>query len=232
MLQAENRLPEDLQRDSAEYLHAVIEIMRLAWRDRLTLLGDPAANSQSMPILKLLSDTGAQRTASIAAAAVQEKRVLRHNLRANGQSGTIHISAADDSGLMIALTLTHGGSFGAGVTVDGLGLTLGHGMSRFDPNPGHPNCPGPGKRPLHNMTPTIVARRGQSLFAIGGAGGRRIPNTMFGVLRAAVLMNQPLTRALTATRVHTEGTESLLLTPGYAATTGAAAAIATAERPE
>lgn len=243
MLQDEHSLPEELPRDSVEYLHAVVEIMRLAWRDRLTLLGDPAVNSQSVPTLELLSDASAKRTASTAAAAAKEKRLLQHNLKANGQSGTIHISAADDKGLMIALTLTHGGAFGSGVTVDGLGLTLGHGMSRFDPNPGHPNCPGPGKRPLHNMTPTIVSQRGESLFAIGGAGGRKIPNTVFSILRAAVLLNQPLPGALNSIRIHTEGTPSLLLTPdreentlsflrslGYQAATGAAAAIATAER--
>lgn len=183
MLQAEHSLPKELPKDSVEYLHPVVEIMRLAWRDRLTLLGDPAVNSQTVPILELLSDASAQRTASGAATVAREKRLLQHDLKANGQSGTIHISAADDNGLMIALTLTHGGGFGSGVTVDGLGLTLGHGMSRFDPNPGHPNCPGPGKRPLHNMTPTIVARQGESLFAIGAAGGRKIPNTVFGILR-------------------------------------------------
>lgn len=243
MLQAEHSLPKELPKDSVEYLHAVVEIMRLAWRDRLTLLGDPAVNSQTAPIPELLSAASAQRIAAAAAEAARGKRLLQHNLKANGQSGTIHISAADDSGLMIALTLTHGGGFGSGVTVDGLGLTLGHGMSRFDPNPGHPNCPGPGKRPLHNMTPTIVARNEESLFAIGGAGGRKIPNTVFSIIRAAVLLNQPLPTAVNSIRIHTEGTTSLLLTPekddsalshlrslGYQAATGAAASIATAQR--
>lgn len=243
MLQAEHSLPKQLARNSLEYLHTVVEIMRLAWRDRLTLLGDPAVNSQTVPILELLSDASAQRTASAATAAAKEKRLLQHNLKANGQSGTIHITAADNSGLMIALTLTHGGGFGSGVTVDGLGLTLGHGMSRFDPDPGHPNCPGPGKRPLHNMTPAIVARHEESLFAIGGAGVRKIPNTVFSIIRAAVLLNQPLPTALNSIRIHTEGTTSLLLTPekdenalsyskslGYQAATGAAASIATAQR--
>jgi gamma-glutamyltranspeptidase/glutathione hydrolase len=242
MLHAEKHLPDDLPPDSPEYFHAVVEIMRLVWRDRLTLLGDFSDQPSQVSVPELLSADCAVKTATAAAKAAREKRILQHNLKANGQTGTIHISAADESGLMIALTLTHGGSFGSGITVDGLGVTLGHGMSRFDPNPGHPNCPGSGKRPLHNMTPVIVSRRGESLFAIGGAGGRKIPNTVFSVLRAAVLANQPLSRALTSTKVHTEGTSRLLLTPGtpdgvlrhlktigYEADTGAAAAIATAE---
>jgi gamma-glutamyltranspeptidase/glutathione hydrolase len=242
MLHAEKHLPEDLSPDSPEYFHAVVEIMRLVWRDRLTLLGDFSARPSQISIPELLSADFAMKTAAAAATAAKEKRIQQHNLQANGQTGTIHISAADDRGLMIALTLTHGGSFGSGVTVDGLGVTLGHGMSRFDPNPGHPNSPGSGKRPLHNMTPAIVSRGGESLFAIGGAGGRKIPNTVFSVLRAAVLFNQPLSRALISDKVHTEGSPGLLLTPGtpgnvlehlkaigYQAETGAAAAIATAE---
>jgi gamma-glutamyltranspeptidase len=38
----------------------------------------------------------------------------------------------DRAGGMISMTLTHGSAFGACVTVPGLGLTLGHGMTRFD----------------------------------------------------------------------------------------------------
>ena len=83
---------------------------------------------------------------------------------------------------MVALTLTHGNAFGACVAVEGLGLFLGHGMSRFDPEPGQANSPGPGKRPLHNMCPTIVLRDGKPILAIGGTGGRMIPNAIFNVL--------------------------------------------------
>src|SRR6185295_13243663 len=96
--------------------------------------------------------------------------------------GTVNLCAVDRQGTLVAVTLTHGGGFGAQVTVDGLGLLLGHGMSRFDPHPKHPNSPGPGKRPLNNMCPTIVTRDGRPVLAIGATGGRRIPNTMFDVL--------------------------------------------------
>ena len=105
---------------------------------------------------------------------------------------------------MVALTLTHGGSFGSGVTVPGLGLILGHGVSRFDPRPGHPNSPGPGKRPLHNMCPTIVARDGRPWLALGGRGGRRIPNAVFDVL-AGVLTGKSMDEAMAAPRMHTDG---------------------------
>ena len=89
--------------------------------------------------------------------------------------GTVNLSCSDAAGNLVALTLTHGDSFGAQVTVPKLGLTLGHGMSRFDPRPGQPNSVAAGKRPLHNMCPTIVARNGTPVLALGAAGGKKIP---------------------------------------------------------
>ena len=107
---------------------------------------------------------------------------------------------------MVAVTLTHGGSFGAQVTVDGLGLTLGHGMSRFDPHPGHPNAPGPGKRPVHNMCPSLVLRDGVPVMALGAAGGLRIPNCVFDVLMNYVLRGAPMGSAVADPRLQSTGT--------------------------
>src|SRR5206468_8238641 len=125
--------------------------------------------------------------------------------------GTIHLNAADAQGNLVALTLTHGGSFGALVTVDGLGLLLGHGMSRFDPRPGRPNSPGPGKRPLNNMCPTVVLRDGKPILAVGGTGGRKIPNSVFTVLTQYVGRDASITDAVATPRLHTEGDLNLTL---------------------
>src|SRR5439155_4032384 len=111
-----------------------------------------------------------------------EKKPVPAETDGRSADGTIHLSAVDAQGTMVALTLTHGNSFGAMVTVDGLGLVLGHGMSRFDPRPGRPNSPGPGKRPLHNMCPSIVTRDGKPVLALGATGGRRIVNTVCDAL--------------------------------------------------
>lgn len=197
-----DKLPDGLNRTQAK-----IEAVRLAWRDRLTKLGDP--EFAKVPIEQLLSDDYARESAEQILAAVKAGKFLAHNVASNGQTGTIHLSAADRDGNFVALTLTHGESFGSRVTVEGLGLTLGAGLSRFDPRPDHPNGPGPGKRPLHNMVPTIVTRDGRPVLAIGGAGGRMIPNALLEVLTQFVVQRQPLAASLAAPRVHTEGNASL-----------------------
>jgi gamma-glutamyltranspeptidase/glutathione hydrolase len=106
---------------------------------------------------------------------------------------------------MVAMTLTHGVNFGARVTVDGLGLILGHGMSRFDPNPRHPNSPGSRKKPLHNMCPTIVTRDGKPVLAVGGRGGRRIPSAIVDVLVNYVGQDRSMEESIDAPRMVTQG---------------------------
>lgn len=187
--------------------HARIEAARLAWRDRLTLLGDP--DFAKVPVERLLSEDYARESADKITAAVKAGKLLPHAVTPNPQTGTVNLSAVDQHGNFAALTLTHGGGFGACVTVDGLGLTLGHGMSRFDPRPGHPNAPGPGKRPLHNMVPTLVTRDGKPVLAVGGAGGRKIPNGLLEVLTQFVVLGKPLAEAIAAPRMHTEGNAAL-----------------------
>lgn len=194
-------------------IHARVEAMRLAWRDRLTLLGDP--NFVPVPQEKLLSDDYAAECAGKILAEVKAGRVIDHGLETKPQGGTLNFSACDKHGNIAALTLTHGNSFGAQVTVEGLGLTLGHGMSRFDPRPDHPNAPGPGKRPLHNMVPCVITQSGRPIVAIGGRGGRKIPNAMLEFLTQYIIRKRPFSAALTAPRLHTEGTKALELQPAW-----------------
>jgi gamma-glutamyltranspeptidase/glutathione hydrolase len=195
--------------------HRSVEALRLAWHDRLRLMGDPA--STAVPIRDLLSAPHARRQAARVDAAVRGRRPADAQTDGRSAGGTIHLSAADTAGTLVALTLTHGDYFGARVTVDGLGVILGHGMSRFDPRPGHPNAPGPGKRPLHNMCPTIVHRDGRAILAVGGRGGRRIPNAVFDVLTGFVGRSMSPADAIAAPRLHTEGGLALTLESAWPA---------------
>jgi len=190
-------------------VQARVESLRIAWTDRLERLGDP--KHVEVPIERLLSDDYAAQSAERIRAAIKQRKPTQGQSDRRPAGGTIHLSAADKSGMMAALTFTHGNSLGAQVTVDGLGLVLGHGMSRFDPQPGKPNSPGPGKRPLNNMCPTIVARGGKPVMALGATGGRRIVNTVFDFLAYRLGIGRSLTESVQAPRVHTEGDLKLTL---------------------
>jgi gamma-glutamyltranspeptidase/glutathione hydrolase len=220
---------------------ARVEALRVAWHDRLRLLGDP--KFADVPVGKLLSEEYAKATADRVRAAVRAKKPVEARSDGRPGGGTIHLNAVDASGLTVALTFTHGDGFGAGVTVEGLGLLLGHGMSRFDPRQGKPNSVGPGKRPLHNMCPTVVTKGGKPVLAVGATGGRRIPNTVFDVLTYRLGEGWTLASAVKAPRVHTEGDLTLTLEAawpkevaehfrrvGYTVRTGAGANLSAIER--
>ncbi|MBL9182818.1 MAG: gamma-glutamyltransferase [Verrucomicrobiaceae bacterium] len=203
MLAILKALKWDTITDGRERLVLRVEAMRLAWRDRLTLLGDP--DFGDVPQAKLLSEDYASECAETIRAAVKSGQILEPGFKTSTQGGTLNFSASDKHGNIATLTLTHGDGFGAHVTVDELGLTLGHGMSRFDPRPDHPNAPGPRKRPLHNMVPMLITKGSQPVVAIGGRGGRRIPNAMLEFLTQHVVRGRPFGESLASPRLHTEG---------------------------
>ncbi len=189
--------------DEPRLWRAPLEALRLAWQDRLALFGDP--HKVAVPLPRLLSEAYVRSQATQVETALRQGKPVPASSDGRSAGGTIHLNAADAHGNLVALTLTHGGACGAVVTVEGLGLLLGHGMSRFDPRPGRPNSPGPGKRPLHNMCPTVILREGKPILAVGGTGGRRIPNSLFTVLTHYVGRNTSIADAVAAPRLHTEG---------------------------
>ena len=222
-------------------VRARVEALRIAWHDRLTLLGDP--KHADVPVEKLLSENYARQSAERVRAALEAGKPVEGRSDGRPAGGTIHLNEIDRSGLTVALTFTHGEAFGAQVTVPGLGLTLGHGLSRFDPRPGRANSVGSGKRPLHNMCPTVVTRDAKPVLALGATGGRRIPNTVFDVLAYRLGEGRSLTDSVKAPRAHTEGDLALALeagwpaavrehfkTVGYAPTAGPGASLSAIER--
>jgi gamma-glutamyltranspeptidase / glutathione hydrolase len=186
-----------------EKTHGYLEALRLCWRDRLEHLGDPG--HVEVPIKHLLAAGYANDLGRQVQKAVKENKALPIQISAAPDDGTMNLSAVDCHGNMVAMTLTQGGSFGSKVTVEGLGLVLGHGMWRFEPKPGHPNSVAPGKRPLHNMCPSVVLRKGKPVMAVGGAGGRMIPNSILKVLTDFVALEKTMEQSMAAPRLHNEG---------------------------
>src|SRR5258708_37418188 len=87
---------------------------------------------------------------------------------------TTHFCAADSDGNMVALTQTLMSLFGSCVMLPKTGITMNNGMLLFDPEPNRPNSIAPGKPPLCNISPVVVANEGQPWFCVGASAGRRI----------------------------------------------------------
>jgi len=85
-----------------------------------------------------------------------------------------------------------------------LGLLMNQALIMFDPRPGHPNCPGPRKQPLVNMSPTLILKDGRPLFALGAPGARHILSAVSQMIVNLADFGMSLTEAIAAPRVHCE----------------------------
>jgi len=157
--------------DTVEYWHVYAEVLKMAWRDRLRYLGDPAF--VDVPFERFFSKQYALgRTETLRQfPSYVDKLVPPPD--AGFPHGTLHVSTADAGGNAVSITISHGGAFGSCVTVPGTGVILGHGMCRLDPRPGRANSVAPGKRPLNNTACLIVQSPDRDV-ALGLPGGRRL----------------------------------------------------------
>jgi gamma-glutamyltranspeptidase/glutathione hydrolase len=125
---------------------------------------------------------------------------------------TTHFSVVDADGDMISMTYTLEFGYGSAIVVDGGGYLLNNELGDFNAVPGvtdkrgqigtAPNLVAPEKRPLSSMSPTIVARDGKPVFAIGSPGGKTIINTTMQVILNVIDHGFNIAQAIEAGRIH------------------------------
>jgi gamma-glutamyltranspeptidase/glutathione hydrolase len=207
MLETRDRLPRF---GSVEQVHLMAEVMRRAFADRNTYLGDPAF--VDMPLATLISQEYAtRRAADIAPESATPSRDVAPGL-GEGMH-TTHYSVVDALGNAVSVTTTLNSGFGSAVTVAGAGFLLNNEMDDFAAAPGKPNQYGlvqgdanaiaPGKRMLSAMTPTIVLDPAGRLFmVVGTPGGPTIITTVAQVISNVIDQGMSLADAVAAPRIH------------------------------
>lgn len=201
-----------LKANYAESTHLMVETMRYAYADRAHLLGDP--DFVKVPLDRLLSKDYA--------AAVRKKIDRRRatpsdKIKAAGPASpegnnTTHFSIVDKFGNAVANTYTINLSYGVGLIAEGTGILLNNELDDFAAAPGVPNAfglvgyeanePGPNKRPLSSMTPTIVLHKGRPVIVTGSPGGSRIITAVLQVLVNVIDHRMGIAPAVHAPRIH------------------------------
>ena len=143
-------------------------ILALAAADRDAHLADPAA--MRIGVADLLSD---DHVTALADEAVGMVGVPTAWPRATGD--TIALVAADGSGLAVSLIQSIFYGFGSGVLEPSTGSCCHNRGACFSADPGSPNAPAPGKRPLHTLMPLMVERAGRVRWVAGTMGGHAQP---------------------------------------------------------
>jgi gamma-glutamyltranspeptidase/glutathione hydrolase len=163
---------------SADYIHVVIEAMKLGLADRDEYYGDPLFADVPMKVLLSNEYTRIRRPLIDMSQASLEVRPgdpdHMRPLKAPtptppAQGGTTTMCVADRWGNVIAATPSGLGST-AGVAGD-TGIIHGSRLVSLNTWKGHPNCIQPGKRPRVTLTPTLVLKDGKPVLAISVAGG-------------------------------------------------------------
>ncbi|TBC80422.1 gamma-glutamyltransferase family protein [Rhizobium ruizarguesonis] len=181
----------------ADFVHTVVEAMKLAFADREVYYGDP--NFSEIPIAHLLSETyAAERRKLVGADASFDLRPgivpgfeAQHDLTmtmlgADSKTGavyeptmahlsekrgdTVHIDVIDRDGNMVSVTPS-GGWLQSSPTVPGLGFCLNSRAQMFWLKSGLPTSLAPGKRPRTTLTPSLGLYEGRPTLAFGTPGG-------------------------------------------------------------
>ena len=155
--------------DGVASQHLQIEAMKLAFADVYKYVGEP--RSMRLTPAQMLDDNYLSARARL----IDPKRAQDFGPGHGPQGGTIYLTAADESGMMVSFIQSNYMGFGSGVVVPGTGVSLqnrGHG---FTLDRSSDNLVGPGKRPFQTIIPAFLTRAGQPMMSFGVMGGDMQP---------------------------------------------------------
>jgi gamma-glutamyltranspeptidase/glutathione hydrolase len=204
----------------AQSLFLMTEAMKRAYADRAWFLGDPDVVRVPLAYLTAKSHAAEWRATIDPARATPAAEIRRPtDVPAEG-ANTTHFSVVDGFGNAVANTYTLNFSYGVGLVAAGTGVLLNNELDDFAAKPDAPNAygllgyqanaPGPGKRPLSSMTPTIVLKDGKPFLVTGSPGGSLIINAVLQVTVDVIDRGMDIASAVSAPRVHNQWMPDLI----------------------
>ena len=186
---------------SAETIHHLAEVLKIAFADRAAASGDP--DFVGVPVERLTSKAYAdERRRAIDSGRAQQWGAGVAQLEG---AHTTHMTAADAMGNVVATTQTINNLFGAKFLIPGLGTVPNNYMNLYDPRPGHALSLAPGKRVTTSMSPVMALRDGKLVYALGLPGGKKIFPSALQALLNLIDHGMSLQEAVEAPRIWTEG---------------------------
>jgi gamma-glutamyltranspeptidase/glutathione hydrolase len=203
-----------MEHNSAEYIHLMTEVKKLAYADLDAHVADPDFMRVS-PEELLSEDYLVARRALIDLERPAERAEPGSFLT---DSETIYLTVADAEGNMVSLINSIYGYFGSGVVVPGTGIMLHNRGAGFTLEEGQPNTIAPGKRPFHTIIPAFVTRETddgeEPWLSYGVMGGGFQPQGHVQVLLNLLVFGMDLQEAIDAARIaHASGLRITLEPP-------------------
>lgn len=198
-------------RNSADYIHTLVEGAKLAYADRDRLVADP--RTVAVPTDRLLSMDYARELA---------RRIRRDTVVAptagagrDGNGDTVYLCVIDKDGNAVSLIQSLFASFGSGRMVPGTGIVLHNRGSLYELDAAHPNIIAPGKRPFHTLSPAMVLNAdGSVAMVLGTPGGDGQPQTLMQILNNVLRFGLTPQQAVEAARWRVFGGGRVGVEPG------------------
>lgn len=205
-----------MQHNSADYLHTLIEVKKLAFADRDRWNADPTF---AAPPLERLLDreylraraalVGEQAADSVASGFGERVRTEQ----AAGDGDTVYLMAVDADGNAVSWIQSLFSTFGSKLVEPETGIVLQNRGAGFTLDEDHPNVVAPGKRPFHTLMPLLVtdASTGGLRMTLGTPGGHAQSQALTQVFHNVFTFGMTPQQAIEAPRyVHDEGVRVLL----------------------
>lgn len=156
----------DFRADDAMALHLQIEAIKLAFADLHSFVADLRFMTSVTPHDLIDRDYLKAR-----AQLISREKAQVHGPGAPRDGGTVYLTTADASGIMVSFIQSNYSGFGSGVVVPGTGISLQNRGAGFTLQPGHPNAVGPCKRPFQTIIPGFLMKNGRPKMSFGVMGG-------------------------------------------------------------
>ncbi len=197
--------------NSPQYLHTVVEAVKLAFADRDEYYGDPKFSKIPEEILLSKEYATERRKLIDPQHASIEHRPGSFGKRINLPSTSASAGQANDTTCVNvvdregnAFNSTPSGAWLPSVIMGDTGIPLTSRLQSFVMTPGHPNMLQPGKRPRVTLSPTLVTHAGKLEFIMSTPGGDNQDQALLQVLLNIIDFGMGPQEAVEAARFQTE----------------------------
>ncbi|KAF3913363.1 Gamma-glutamyltranspeptidase [Dactylellina cionopaga] len=170
---------EELGHNTAQYLHCIVEVLRIAFADASWYVTDP-------DMLKVrtsqLLDKGYLAGRAKLFNPKKASADFDHGSPAMSSSDTVYFAVTDKNGNGCSFINSNFAGFGSSVVPRGCGFTLHNRGANFSVEEGHPNVVAPSKRPYHTIIPALITQNGELHSVYGVMGGFMQPQGHVQVL--------------------------------------------------
>ncbi|MDN6194268.1 MAG: gamma-glutamyltransferase, partial [Alkalibacterium sp.] len=191
----------DPQQQTDDYLEKYSRLKQLAYKDRVSNMGDP--DFDDIDSQEMVEDSYIDNLAD------SSQEIVQPGETEVDSTNTTHFSIIDSEGMVVSATSTLGNFYGSEIEAGGFYLNAANRL--FAKSDKGKNKYEAGKKPRNFTAPTIIQTSDQDAIAIGTPGGNMIPQFLFQVINDYFSYQTDLAEAVEQNRIYLDKEEHLLI---------------------